>query len=394
MLKKLKDCVVTNKNVFLRADMNVPLKDGVITDDTRIRATIPTLKYLVESGAKVILATHIGNPKGRDETKSTKLLVARVSELLGKEVRYIDDCIGEKVRKAVEETPYGEVIMLENLRYHAGEKAGDEEYAKQLAELANLYVSDAFSVSHRDHASVTKLPKILNGCAGFGLEREIENLTKYVAEPVRPMMTIVGGAKVSTKLKLIKALTKKSDYVVIGGGMANTFLYAEGKNVGKSLCEPELKDDALAVMKMAKENNCELILPKDVVVAKEFKVGAEHSVVYNNEVSDDEMILDIGEESVKYIVSKLEECETVVWNGPIGVFEMKPFDAGTNAVAKAIANMTNAGDLISVAGGGDVVAALNASNMTDKFTYISTAGGAFLKWLEGKGLVGVDAVSE
>lgn len=394
MLKKLKDCVVTNKNVFLRADMNVPLKDGIITDDTRIRATIPTLKYLVESGAKVILATHIGNPKGRDETKSTKLLVARVGELLGKEVRYVDDCIGEKVRKAVEETSYGEVIMLENLRYHAGEKAGDEEYAKQLAELANLYVSDAFSVSHRDHASVTKLPKILNGCAGFGLEREIENLTKYVAEPERPMMTIVGGAKVSTKLKLIKALTKKSDYVVIGGGMANTFLYAEGKNVGKSLCEPELKDDALEVMKMAEENNCELIFPKDVVVAKEFKAGAEHAVVYNSEVSDDEMILDIGEESVRYIVSKLEECKTVVWNGPIGVFEMKPFDAGTNAVAKAIANMTNAGDLISVAGGGDVVAALNVSNMTDKFTYISTAGGAFLKWLEGKGLVGVDAVSE
>ncbi len=392
---RLKDCVVTNKNVIVRVDINVPMKNGKIEDDTRIRAVIPTLEYLAQQKAKVIVISHFGRPEGKVEpSMSIQPLVARVQELLGSiKVSFVDDCIGEKVKKAVEATNYGEVIMLENLRFYKQETKNDPEFSRELASLANLYVNDAFSCSHRAHASITGIAAILKSAAGFLMEAELDGLTNHLENAQKPMMAVVGGAKVSTKLDLLNSLSTKAQTIVVGGGMANTFLYALGKNVGKSLCEKELKDTALQIIETAKANGCEIVLPFDVVVAKKFEANAECKTVLVDDISEDDMILDIGSQSSDKVAQILENHKTLVWNGPLGAFEIKPFNIGTDSFAKTAAQLTQEGKLVSVSGGGDSVSALNAAGLSDKFTYISTAGGAFLEWLEGKDLPGVAALS-
>ncbi len=392
---RLQDCVVTNKNVIVRVDINVPMSQGKIEDDTRIKAVIPTLKYLAENKAKVIVISHFGRPEGKIEpSMSIKPLVARVQELLGSiKVGFVDDCVGEKVKSAVLATNYGEVIMLENLRFYKQETKNDPEFSRELASLGNLYVNDAFSCSHRAHASITGIPSILKSAAGFLMEAELDNLTNHLENSKKPMMAVVGGAKVSTKLDLLNSLSSKANTIVVGGGMANTFLYALGKNVGKSLCEKDLKDTALKIIETAKANNCQVLLPFDVVVAKKFEQNAECKTVSVDEIADDDMILDIGAKSSAKISEELSKHKTLVWNGPLGAFELKPFNIGTENFAKTAVELTRSGNLISVSGGGDSVAALNSIGLAEEFTYISTAGGAFLEWLEGKDLPGVAALS-
>ena len=387
---RLKDCVVTNKNVVIRVDINVPMSNGKIDDDTRIKAVIPTLKYLAENKAKVIVISHFGRPEGMvDPSMSLKPLVAHVQELLGSiKVIFVDDCVGEKVIKAVEAMNYGEVIMLENLRFYKQETKNDPEFSRKLASLGNLYVNDAFSCSHRAHASITGIPAILKSAAGFLMEEELDGLTNHLENAKKPMMAVVGGAKVSTKLDLLNSLSKKAQTIVVGGGMANTFLYALGKNIGKSLCEKDLKETALEILK-----NVRVLLPTDVVVAKKFQQNAPCRTVLVDEVADDDMILDIGAASSAKIAEELAKHQTLVWNGPLGAFEIKPFNIGTESFARTAADLTEAGKLISVSGGGDSVSALNSIGLAEKFTYISTAGGAFLEWLEGKDLPGVAALS-
>jgi phosphoglycerate kinase len=393
---RLKDCVVTNKNVIVRVDINVPMKNGKIEDDTRIKAVIPTLKYLAENKAKVIVISHFGRPEGKVEpSMSIGQLVGRVQELLSPiKVNFVNDCIGDEVHDAVEKTQFGEVIMLENLRFYKAETKNDEEFSRQLASLGHLYVNDAFSCSHRAHASITGIPAILKSAAGFLMEAELDNLTNLLENAKKPMMAVVGGAKVSTKIDLLNSLVTKAQTVVVGGGMANTFLYAVGKNIGKSLCEKELKDVALTIIETAKTHGCQIILPVDAVVVKEFKEGAANEVVAIDNVKDDDIILDIGSASIKNLSDSLKNHKTLVWNGPLGAFEIKPFNKGTESFAKVAADLTSDGKLLSIAGGGDVVSALNGCNLCDKFTYISTAGGAFLEWLEGKELPGVSALKE
>ena len=391
---RLKDCVVTNKNVILRVDINVPLKNGKIEDDTRIKAVIPTIKYLAENKAKVIVISHFGRPEGKVEpSMSISQLLSRVQELLGSiKVSFVDDCIGDKVKKAVENTNYGEVIMLENLRFYKQETKNDPEFSRELASLGNLYVNDAFSCSHRSHASITGIAAILKSAAGFLMEEELDGLTNHLENAKKPMMAVVGGAKVSTKLDLLNSLSTKAQTIVVSGGMANTFLYALGKNIGKSLCEKELKDTALNIIKTANANGCKIMLPSDVVVAKKFEQDAPNKTVSADEVADDDMILDIGAKSSAKVAQELSQHKTLVWNGPLGAFEIKPFNIGTDSFAKTAAQLTQEGKLVSVSGGGDSVSALNAAGLADKFTYISTAGGAFLEWLEGKELPGVTAL--
>ena len=391
---RLKDCVVTNKNVIVRVDINVPVVNGIIEDDTRIKAVIPTLKYLAENKAKVIVISHFDRPEGKVIPEmSIKQLVTRIQELLGSiKVSFVDDCIGDKVKKAVEATNYGEVIILENLRFYKDETKNNPDFSRELASLGNLYVNDAFSCSHRAHASIVGIPQILKGCAGLLLESEIDNLQNLVSNPKKPMVAIVGGSKVSTKIDLLNSLMRKADAIFVAGGMANSFLYAMGKNIGKSLCEKELKDLALEIIVSAQENNCKILLPIDVAVCKKLEAGTEARNIKIDDICDDDIIADIGPKTAEFLKSELQNYKTLVWNGPLGVFEIKLFNQGTNAIAKIVADLTSAEKLLSVAGGGDVVSALNASGLIDKFSYISTAGGAVLEWLEGKGLPGVDAI--
>ncbi len=391
---RLKDCVVTNKNVLVRCDINVPILNGIIEDDTRIKAIIPTLKYLAQNQAKVILLAHFGRPEGKfEESMSLKQVLNRLQEIMAPtKVSFIDDCIGDKVKQAVTNTNYGEIIMLENLRFYKQETKNDPEFSKSLASLGNLYVNDAFSCSHRSHASITGIPTILKSCAGFQMEVELDNLTNLLENAQKPMMAVVGGAKVSTKIDLLNSLATKAQAILVGGGMANSFLYALGKNIGKSLCENDLKDTALKIIETAKQNNCEIILPNDVIVVKEFKANAPYRLASIDDVQDDEIIVDIGTKTIENLNIKLNYFKTLVWNGPLGAFEMKPFNRGTEDFANIIAKLTQSKKLISIAGGGDVVSAINGCNLASDFTYISTAGGAFLEWLEGKELPGVLAL--
>lgn len=393
---RLKECVVTNKNVIVRVDINVPVVNGKIEDDTRIKAVIPTLKYLAEQKAKVIVIAHFGRPEGKVEpSMSLKQLVGRVQELLGSiKVNFVDDCIGEKVRKAVEATNYGEVILLENLRFYKQETKNDPEFSRELASLANLYVNDAFSCSHRAHASITGIPAILKSAAGFQMEAELDNLNKIFSDGSAGLIAAVGGAKVSTKIDLLNSLASKAQTIVVGGGMANTFLYALGKNIGKSLCEKDLKDTALKIIETAKQHGCNVVLPIDVVVVKKFEANAPHQTVSIDEVADDDMIVDLGEKSVALLGEELKKHRILVWNGPLGAFELKPFNRGTEGFAHLAADLTKAKKLLSISGGGDSVSAINAAGLAGDFTYISTAGGAFLEWLEGKELPGVAALGK
>ena len=389
MFKSIKDCNVKNKVVFLRADMNVSIKNNKIIDDTRIKATLPTIEFLVNNGAKVVLASHLGKAAGNgfQEEFSLKLVLERLRELLPNvKFNYSKDCIGEETKQDIQNTNFGEVILLENLRFHVGEEGNDENFAKELASLADIYVNDAFSTCHRKHASMVGIPAILDAYAGINLQYELDNLNALVSNPERPVMVIVGGSKVSTKLELLKALVAKTDYVVVGGGMANTFLFANGVNVGKSLKEEELKADALDLLDKAKQNNCEVILPVDVVVAKEVAENQQVQTRSLNDLKDDDVIVDVGEKTIATIKERLQKCKVVIWNGPIGIYEINPFNKGTDELAKIIADITSKGEIKSVAGGGDILAALNNANIADKFTYLSTAGGAFLKWLE-KGIL-------
>lgn len=391
---RLKDCVVTNKNVILRVDINVPVKNGVIIDDSRIRAIIPTLEYLIANKAKIVLISHFGRPEGEfNSAMSLKPIVETIQKLLGNiKINFVDDCIGKKVQQAVAKTNYGEVIILENLRFYKGETKNDIEFTRELAALGNLYVNDAFSCSHRSHASITGIPSILKSAAGFLMEKELDNLQNLLEHHKKPMMAVVGGAKVSTKIDLLKSLVTKAQSLLVGGGMANTFLAAKGKNIGKSLHEKELISKALEIIELAKKSNCEIILPIDVVVAREFKENAKSKNITIEEVGDDDLILDIGQKTLDSLGQKLKTYKTVIWNGPLGAFELKPFNAATKRFGEMVAELTCKEGLISIAGGGDVVAALSESNLTTSFSYISTAGGAFLEWLEGKELPGVKAL--
>lgn len=393
---RLKNCVVTNKNVLLRVDINVPVFDGKIEDDTRIRSIIPTLQYLTKQQAKVILISHFGRPEGKFEpSMSLSQLLPRIQELLGfAKVHFVEDCVGEKVQQAIAKTNYGEVIILENLRFYKAETKNDPEFVRQLANLGHLYVNDAFSCSHRAHASITGLPSILKSAAGFLMEAELDNLSNLLGQAKKPMIAIVGGAKVSTKIDLLNSLSEKAQTIVVGGGMANSFLFATGKNVGRSLCEKELKETALKIIETAKHNGCRIILPEDVVVTKNLEKNSQCKIIAAEEVADDEIIADIGPISIAKLTYELLNHQTALWNGPLGAFEIRPFNIGSESLARAIASLTRSKKLLSIAGGGDVVSALSASGLIDEFTYISTAGGAFLEWLEGKELPGVSALRQ
>jgi len=391
--RTLDDAEVAGKRVLLRVDLNVPVKDGEVTDATRIERVAATITELSNKGAKVILLAHFGRPKGKpDPEQSLKPIAAATEKVVGRKVAFAADCIGEAAASAVAAMKDGDVLLLENTRFHAGEEKNDPEFAKALAANGDIYVNDAFSAAHRAHASTEGLAHLLPAFAGRSMQAELEALEKGLGNPKRPVVAIVGGAKVSTKIDLLQNLVKKVDALVIGGGMANTFLAAQGIGVGKSLCEHELGDTAKEIMEAAKKADCAIVLPADAVVARKFEANAANETVPVAEVPADAMILDVGPETVKAIEQWLEKAETLVWNGPLGAFEIRPFDRATVAIAKDAATETKAGKLVSVAGGGDTVAALNQAGVGDDFTYVSTAGGAFLEWMEGKALPGVEAL--
>ncbi|MAW79227.1 MAG: phosphoglycerate kinase [Parvularcula sp.] len=391
--KTIDDLDVADKRVLVRVDFNVPMKDGAVTDATRIERALPTIEELSKKGAKVLLLSHFGRPKGKpDSEMSLKPVAKALADRLGGPVEFVEDCVGDPVKKATKNMLDGDVAVLENTRFHPGEEKNDPEFAKALAANADLYVNDAFSAAHRAHASTEGIAHLLPSAAGRAMERELDYLKAALSAPVRPMMAVVGGAKVSTKIELLLNLVGKANILAVGGGMANTFLFAKGISVGKSLCEPDLADTAREIMDQASQKGCEIILPVDVVVAKEFKEGADREVKAANAVGADDMILDLGPETVNLIAEKIESAKTLVWNGPLGAFEIKPFDTATVEAARYAAKRVKDADLVAVAGGGDTVAALAAAGVEDDFTYVSTAGGAFLEWLEGKTLPGVAAL--
>ena len=394
MPKTLDDTDVAGKCVFLRADLNVPMRDGAVSDATRISRLAPTITELADKGAIVIVASHFGRPKGEPvPDMSLAPLAGPLSAALGgRNVSFANDCIGAEAQKVVGAAKGGDVVLLENLRFHEGEELNDPDFAAELAKLADIYVNDAFSAAHRAHASTEALAHLLPAAAGRMMQAELDALDSALGSPERPVGAIVGGAKVSTKLDLLGNLVGKVDMLAIGGAMANTFLHALGTDVGKSLCEHELADTALEILGLADEAGCQIILPSDAVVAREFAEGAPSEVVPVGAVPGDMMILDIGPGSANGLATKLSDLKTLVWNGPLGAFEVPPFDAGTVMVARVAADLTRAGALKTVAGGGDTVAALVAADVLDDFSYVSTAGGAFLEWLEGKDLPGVKAL--
>ncbi len=384
---------IRGKTALVRVDFNVPIQDGRVSDDTRLRVALPTIERLSKAGAKVVLLAHFDRPKGkRVPEMSLQPVVGPLAALLGRPVAFADDCVGEPAAAAIKALPPGGVLLLENVRYHAGEEANDKAFAADLAKLGDIYVDDAFSAAHRAHASTEGVAHLLPAYAGESMRRELDALDKALGSPERPVLGIVGGSKVSTKLDLLKNLVGKLDRLAIGGGMANTFLYAQGFNVGGSLCENDLADTAREIMAEAKLKGCELLLPVDVVVAKEVKVGADAEVRGLGAIGPDEKILDAGPATRAKLIEAMEASKTLIWNGPLGVFEVPPFDKATVDAARAAARLADAHRLIAVAGGGDTVAALNQAGVTERFTFVSTAGGAFLEWMEGKELPGVEAL--
>jgi phosphoglycerate kinase len=384
---------VQGKRVLVRVDLNVPMKNGTVTDATRLSRAAPTLKELADKGARVIVLSHFGRPDGKHVPEmSLRPLVEPLATALGKPVAFADDCIGPQAEAAVKALKPGDVLLLENLRFHKEEEKNDKGFVDQLAALGDIYVNDAFSAAHRAHASTEGVAHRLPALAGRLMQAELEALAKALGNPKRPVVAIVGGAKVSTKLELLGNLVGKVDKLIIGGGMANTFLLAQGIKVGKSLAEKDLGKTALEILDKAKAAKCDVLLPVDAVVAAKFEANAPHEVVEATACPDDKMILDVGPKSVAVYEEHVKGCATLVWNGPLGAFEMKPFDDGTVALARTVADLTTQGSLLSVAGGGDTVAALAAAGVEDKFSYVSTAGGAFLEWMEGKTLPGVAAL--
>ncbi|MFT4180325.1 MAG: phosphoglycerate kinase [Rhizobium sp.] len=381
---------ITGKRVLVRVDLNVPVKDGKVTDTTRIERVAPTILELSGKGAKVILLAHFGRPKdGPSPDLSLSLIVPAVEEVLDHAVLFASDCIGQPAADAVAKMNNGDILLLENTRFHKEEEKNDPAFTKALAANGDIYVNDAFSAAHRAHASTEGLAHHLPAYAGRTMQAELEALEKGLGNPVRPVVAIVGGAKVSTKIDLLQNLVKKVDALVIGGGMANTFLAARGTNVGKSLCEHDLAATAKQIMIEAAAAGCAIVLPEDGVIAREFKAGADNELVAIDAIPADAMVLDVGPKSVDAVKAWIERATTLVWNGPLGAFEIAPFDAATVAAAQYAAERTKAGKLTSVAGGGDTVSALNHAGVADDFTYVSTAGGAFLEWMEGKVLPGV-----
>jgi phosphoglycerate kinase len=392
--RTLDDIDPKGKRVLLRADLNVPVKDGKVGDATRIERLAPTIRELVERGARVVVMSHFGRPKGKPEAAySLRPLVAPLSQAIGRPVAFAEDCVGPAAERVVAALKPGEVALLENLRFHAKEEKNDPAFAKQLAALGDLYVNDAFSAAHRAHASTEALAHLLPAAAGRLMQAELDALGAALETPKRPVAALIGGAKVSTKLDLLAFITAKVDVLIIGGAMANTLLFAQGVAIGKSLCERDMADTARHIIDRAKEVGCALVLPLDGVVAREFKPGAASETVAIDRVPPDAMILDIGPKTVQAISERLAESRTLVWNGPVGAFETPPFDAGTTALAKRVAALTRQGKLLSVAGGGDTVAALAQAGVVGDLSYVSTAGGAFLEWLEGRELPGVAALT-
>ncbi len=381
------------KRILLRVDLNVPMDGGRVTDATRIERVLPTINELSHKGGRVVLLAHFGRPKGqRVESESLRPVIGALEQHLKHKIVFADDCVGPDADKVVASLKDGDVALLENTRFHKGEEKNDPAFAAELAKNGDVFVNDAFSAAHRAHASTEGLTHILPSYAGRTMQAELEALSSALTNPARPVMAVVGGAKVSTKLELLGNLVEKAQYLVIGGGMANTFLFAQGKAVGKSLCERDLADTARAILQKAATVGCEIVLPLDAVVAQKFEAHAPSHVVTVDHVGADDMILDVGPKSVAHVEDLLQKCKTLVWNGPFGAFELPPFDAGTNAIARTAARLTVEGRLLSVAGGGDTVAALNHAHAGESFTYVSTAGGAFLEWLEGKTLPGVAAL--
>ena len=390
----LDDMDVRGKRVLLRADLNVPVRDGAVTDATRIERLAPTITTLIDRGAKVVVMSHFGRPRGRpDPAYSLRPLVEPLKQAIGGcEVVFAGDCIGEATKRVVANLRPGQVALLENLRFYKGEEENSADFARALAELGDVYVDDAFSAAHRAHASIDALARLLPAAAGKLMQAELAALTAALETPARPLLALIGGAKVSTKLDLLRFLVGKVDVLAIGGAMANTLLMAEGREVGRSLCERDIAETARQLLALARERNCRVILPEDVVVASELASGVATREVAIDAVPSDAMILDIGGRTVMRIAVALDEARSLVWNGPLGAFETPPFDRGTAAVARKVADLTRAGKLLSVAGGGDTVAALSAAGLTEELSYVSTAGGAFLEWLEGRELPGVAAL--
>ncbi|MBL4617298.1 MAG: phosphoglycerate kinase [Robiginitomaculum sp.] len=388
--RRLQETSPTGQRALVRVDFNVPVQKGKVSDNTRLRRAKPTIDFLRKSGAKVILLSHFGRPEGQPEPKfSLQQVIPELEKILDSKVYFATDCVGETAKAAIDSISFGDVLLLENTRFHRGEVLDDPVMASKMASLGDLFVIDAFSVTHRAHVSSFGLAAHLPAYAGLALEYELDHLGKALGNPVNPVLAIVGGAKVSTKIELLQNLVTKVDMLCVGGGMANTFLFALGKPVGKSLCEPDLAEMARTIMANAKASNCEVLLPEDVVVAKEFKANAEHEIRLATNVAADEMILDAGPKAVMALTNAMDRAKTLIWNGPLGAFEFTPFDTATVTAAKYAAELTQAGKLVSVAGGGDTVSALNLAKVTKQFTFISTAGGAFLEWMEGKQLPGL-----
>ena len=391
--RRLEDLDVEGKVVLVRADLNVPMKDGVVGDKTRITVVAPTIDYLSKHGAKVVVMSHFGRPGGKaDPALSLAPIAEPLGAVLSRPVTFVADCVGDAAQSIIAQMKDGDVALLENLRFHAGEEANDQEFAGELAALGDLYVMDAFSCAHRAHASVEAIAHLLPGAPGNLMDQELIALESVIENPKSPAAGIIGGAKVSTKLEVLGNLTARLDKILIGGAMANTFLAATGVNVGASLCEHDMAETAQAVLDKAQKAGCDIVLPVDAVVAKELAADVATRTVAIGEVPEDSMILDIGPESAGLFTERLGKCESLVWNGPLGAFETKPFDTGTNGVARAVAEMTKNGKLISVAGGGDTVAALAHAGVINDLIYVSTAGGAFLEFIEGKDLPGIIAL--
>jgi len=385
---------LAGKTALVRVDFNVPMENGKVTEDTRLRVALPTINRLRDAGARVALLAHFDRPKGKVvPSMSLQPVVDDLEHLLGAPVRFSSDCIGDEAKAAIADLDIGGVVLLENVRFHPGEEANDPAFATQLAELGDLYVNDAFSAAHRAHASTEGLARLLPAYAGESMRRELDALDAALGKPQKPVLGIVGGAKVSTKLDLLKNLVGKLDRLAIGGGMANTFLYAQGVDIGGSLAEKDMADTARAILAEAGARGCEILLPIDVVVAKEVRPGVEtRTLLVREAIADDEKILDAGPLTVEKLIKGMALSRTVIWNGPLGVFEVPPFDAATVKAAQAAAQLTKSGALIAVAGGGDTVAALHYAGVVDDMTFVSTAGGAFLEWMEGKPLPGVEAL--
>ncbi|MEX3009692.1 phosphoglycerate kinase [Hoeflea sp. TYP-13] len=394
-LPDIRQADVAGKTVLIRADLNVPMKGGVITDATRIERFVPTVRDIVDRGGKAVIMTHLGRPNAEpNPLYSTRPIAAALGSALGCDVKFVSDCVGGIAERGTGNLPAGSIVLLENLRFHSGETDNSRNFAFRLSVNGDIYVNDAFSCAHRAHASTHAIASIMPAFAGPSLLSEVDALETALENPERPVAALVGGAKVSTKIDVLQHLVSKVDHLIVGGGMANTFLAALGRNVGTSLCERDAIGKALEILGKAEVSGCEMILPDDVVVAGAFEANAPSKTVLVDNIPADMMALDAGEKSCDRIAKTLKGCKTLLWNGPLGAFEIPPFDAATRATARTAAELTEGGSLVTVAGGGDTVAALNAAGVADRFTYVSTAGGAFLEWLEGKDLPGIEILKE